>query len=283
MTIICGIDFSAASMKAVEVAGAWARASETPLSLVHAFDVQSSRKVLAAAQDVLLGTVREDLERETQRLRKAGTEVEPVLLMARPDEAIVEHADQIGASLIVVSAIGWRSAERWTLGSVAERTVQHANQPVLVVRDEHPFLEWLQGHRDLRVMVAMAFTTTSDRAIHWVDSLRHIAPCEAAVAHVFWPADSDQDSSDPADAARARVTAIEQHLEQLGEDSMGIEVVMNASSPATALIEVAVQNQVDLLVVGERKRRQRTVLWQGSIPYSLLHLAPMSVAIVPVG
>ncbi|HUO85258.1 MAG TPA: universal stress protein [Thermoanaerobaculia bacterium] len=280
--IVCGTDFSPQAERAIHVASALARSLEEPLALVHAFDIQSSEKVLAAAQDVLLETVREDLLREAERVRALGVEVRHELLLARPDEGLVGFAERNGATMVVVSAIGWRSAERFSLGSVAERTVQFSSHPVLVVRDEKPFLQWMEGERSLRVIVAMTFTETSDHAIRWFSTLRRVGEVEAAAAHVFWPPDLDDESADPAAAAQQKMREMEQRLHELGEESMGVEVIMNASSPAVALLDVAAQNKADLLVIGERKRRQRTVLWQGSIPYSLLHLAPMSVAIVPV-
>ncbi len=279
--ILCGTDFSPHAKRAVDVSAAFASALAEPLTLVHAFDIQSSRQVLAAAQEALLETVRGDLHEEAERVRQQGIEVREELLFARPDEGLVEHARQLDASLVVVSSIGWRSEDRWRLGSVAERTVQHCDQPVLVVRDDGPFLQWSRGERALKVMIAFAFTETSDRAIRWIELLRKIQTCEVAAAHVFWPQESDQDATEPGEEARAMVRSIEQHLQRLGKTDIGIEVVMNASSPAAALLEAAEGNRIDLLVIGERKTRQQTVIWQGSIPYALLHLAPVSVAVIP--
>ncbi len=49
-------------------------------------------------------------------------------------ETICKVADEVGADLIVLGARGLNPAVRWLLGSVSDRVVHHANQPVTVVR-----------------------------------------------------------------------------------------------------------------------------------------------------
>ncbi len=49
-------------------------------------------------------------------------------------DTICKVADELPADLIVVGARGMNPAERLLLGSVSDRVVHHANQPVTVVR-----------------------------------------------------------------------------------------------------------------------------------------------------
>ncbi len=51
-----------------------------------------------------------------------------------PAETICRVADEVGADLIVIGARGANQATRWLLGSVSDRVVHHATQPVTVVR-----------------------------------------------------------------------------------------------------------------------------------------------------
>jgi nucleotide-binding universal stress UspA family protein len=54
-------------------------------------------------------------------------------LSDNPAAAIVEFADEIGASVIVMASHGRSGVSRWLLGSVADKIVQSSAVPVLVV------------------------------------------------------------------------------------------------------------------------------------------------------
>ncbi len=51
-----------------------------------------------------------------------------------PAEVITSEATRLGADLIVLGARGLGAVDRLLLGSVSDRVVRHAAQPVLVVR-----------------------------------------------------------------------------------------------------------------------------------------------------
>jgi nucleotide-binding universal stress UspA family protein len=74
------------------------------------------------------------LERVANRLRARGLAVTTQVLSARgAGEQIVKCADAAGADLIAVGTHGSRGWERMLLGSVADKVVRGATQPVLVV------------------------------------------------------------------------------------------------------------------------------------------------------
>jgi nucleotide-binding universal stress UspA family protein len=54
--------------------------------------------------------------------------------MGSAADAICRVADELAVDLIVIGARGMNPATRWLLGSVSDRVVHHANQPVTVVR-----------------------------------------------------------------------------------------------------------------------------------------------------
>lgn len=80
------------------------------------------------------------LERVAERLRKrannAGTvQIEVLARMGTPAEAVLEEADRLGASRIVVGTHGRTGVKHLLLGSVAERIVRRAKVPVVVAHD----------------------------------------------------------------------------------------------------------------------------------------------------
>src|SRR6187401_1017548 len=78
--ILCGIDFSAVSVEAMEVAAAMARRCETKLVLLHVEEYSGMAEVDTRIFEDALAQAWSDLEKEAARLRALGTEVEIKLL-----------------------------------------------------------------------------------------------------------------------------------------------------------------------------------------------------------
>ena len=88
----------------------------------------------------------EDLERELTRdgsryikyvlglAEKEGVKASSLIVKGRPFEEIVHVSRDFGVDLIVMGTYGHRGAERILIGSVAERVIEYASCPVLVVR-----------------------------------------------------------------------------------------------------------------------------------------------------
>jgi nucleotide-binding universal stress UspA family protein len=64
---------------------------------------------------------------------KAGVEFEELIVLGRPDRAIIAAAEELGANPIVVGSEGESRLEHALLGSVSEEVLRHANRTVLVV------------------------------------------------------------------------------------------------------------------------------------------------------
>jgi nucleotide-binding universal stress UspA family protein len=74
------------------------------------------------------------IEPSMRKLIKAGFTAEPVCQLGNPAEKIMKVASKHHADLIVMGAKGLSAIDRFLLGSVSTRVVQHANCSVLVVR-----------------------------------------------------------------------------------------------------------------------------------------------------
>ncbi|MCQ1534762.1 universal stress protein [Methanosarcina sp. KYL-1] len=68
--------------------------------------------------------------------KRAGVEVESVLLEGHPAEEIVNFAEKNGIELIVIGSLGKSRIERFLIGSVSEKVVRNAKVSVLIVRDQ---------------------------------------------------------------------------------------------------------------------------------------------------
>src|SRR4029079_6746276 len=78
--ILCGIDFSAVSAEAMEVAAAMARRCGTKLVLLHVEEYSGMAEVDTRIFEDALSQAWSALEKEASRLRTLGTEVEIKLL-----------------------------------------------------------------------------------------------------------------------------------------------------------------------------------------------------------
>jgi len=74
------------------------------------------------------------IDQSVLKLIKAGFTAEPVYQLGKPAEEIMKVAAKHHADLIVMGAKGLSAIDRFLLGSVSTRVVQHANCSVLVVR-----------------------------------------------------------------------------------------------------------------------------------------------------
>jgi len=131
------VDFSDASAHAVRVAGALAGRLGARLTVLHA-------EMLEAPPYFTHDQI-EKLERQRVEARgRAGrylaefaahhtsAHVEALVVEEPPAEAVLRAA--ASSDLVVMGTHGHRGPKRWWLGSVAERVVRAADQPVLVVR-----------------------------------------------------------------------------------------------------------------------------------------------------
>jgi nucleotide-binding universal stress UspA family protein len=287
--ILCGTDFSENAKRAANVAAALATRLNTPLRLVHAKGMLIEGST-PEAHDAVIASFRERLHAKAERLRGLGATVEETLSAGAPDDVLVQLAREGQARLIVVSSLGLRAPARWLLGSVAERTAESSPVPTLVVRDAAPFEAWARGERALKVFVGADFTASSDAALRWVAELRQIGPIEVVAGYVDWP---------PEEAARLGVSgplglrnlpAVQSVLERdlrekvtrlLGEENVHVRVRANWGRADAPLVDMAVETQADLVVVGTHQWHGLSRLRHGSVSRGVLHHAPMSVACVP--
>lgn len=80
------------------------------------------------------GALLEELTRAAARARGLGLEASPLVREGRPATALLELAEELAASLLVVATRGRSRLVRWILGSVAEELLHTSSAPLLVVR-----------------------------------------------------------------------------------------------------------------------------------------------------
>jgi nucleotide-binding universal stress UspA family protein len=84
-------------------------------------------------------SAQELLDEQAKKIEAAGGSVSQThLCKGRPDQQIVDLAEEIGTGLILMGSRGLGGIKRVLMGSVSDSVVRHAHCPVLVVRNEEP-------------------------------------------------------------------------------------------------------------------------------------------------
>lgn len=139
-SILVPVDFSQCSLEALEYAIQFAERVAAHLIVFHTahFDYAYTADGYAMVDlSVLIGRTRKNAELQMQefvRLAKfRGVKFETVVTLAPPGPDICGLAEQRDVDLIITATHGRTGLKHLLMGSVAERVVRHAHQPVLVV------------------------------------------------------------------------------------------------------------------------------------------------------
>jgi universal stress protein A len=133
--ILCPVDFSEASTKALLFAERLVRETNAEIILLHAFDVPAGYDAEGLREPADAG-VKTQLERI--RPMHPDIAVRRVLHAGPAGEVICWFAEDQHCDLIVMGTHGRSGLRHLLLGSVAEHVVRHAQCPVVVVRDPPP-------------------------------------------------------------------------------------------------------------------------------------------------
>jgi len=135
--ILCPVDFSADSERALAAALALARATHGHLTLLTVVDPLLSAGAEAAGADEALD---EQTQRELQQLLERATPGMPPasvpavsVRVGTPAKEILAQADDCNADVIVMGMRGLGGAQKLLLGSTSHHVLERATVPVIVV------------------------------------------------------------------------------------------------------------------------------------------------------
>jgi nucleotide-binding universal stress UspA family protein len=132
--LIVGVDFSPVSDHAVEVAAGTVQGTDGVLVLVNVIPATARMSEPGGSRFKLRATIEQRLAKAAKHLAKEHhVKADYGVVDGRPAEEIARYAQLWGGDLIVIGSAGRRGLGRVLIGSVAERLVQVAMVPVLVV------------------------------------------------------------------------------------------------------------------------------------------------------
>jgi universal stress protein A len=137
--ILVPTDFDEHASRAFDVAVSLAQKFDGKITLLHVYQIPPSiySSDLAWPTEQLAAAAKKSLADSLAKAKAIFPRIESVLEVGSPGETIVNVANKSHADLIVMATHGRRGLSRALLGSVTEKVVRLAHQPVLTVSIKH--------------------------------------------------------------------------------------------------------------------------------------------------
>jgi nucleotide-binding universal stress UspA family protein len=281
--ILCPIDFSEGSRRALDHAVTLARWYHARLSVVHVYPraipvYGISYTGPEGLQPVVLSEV--DRQQLLSRLDaevvedRAATHltIETVLdEAANVPEAVVSRARTTSVDLIVIGTHGRSGFERLMLGSVAEKLLRKAACPVLTVPAHAPDAVPREAGSIRRIVCPVDFSSSSEDALEYAASLAQESHASLTVLHVLEQLPDLGEYADAVGLTEHRDARFQQARTQLSHTVKAIvrgtckadELVLVGRAYAE-ILRVAGDQAADLIAMGVRGRGTTDLLFFGS-------------------
>ncbi len=297
--ILCPIDFSDASRRALDQSMAIARWSGARVTLVHVAPpltttgaapdahMVSSIGALPANHDTLRQEMRQFLEVPSA----PRGDVDLLIREGLPGETIVQQATALRPDLLVMGTHGRSGLTRLVLGSVTEHVLRDATCPTLIVPPHLPDAVPATPALYTSILCPVDFSGASEQALRFAVSLARGSRARLTVLHVlghdlhdtpdmYDTVISDSRLNDEDYQQRRSLYARQRLLEIVpgaADVDCQVEVAGPNGPPAHAILRRAAEQQSDLLVLGVQPRTGANLLLAGSTTHDVLRQATCAV------
>ncbi len=293
--ILCPVDFSEFSRHALDGAVRLARGTHARVVALHVFANWPAVDVVPSlANNTLPKISLKDVDREALRrlLREfiAPYAKEPVTIEPLVAESpavhreILAQAEAIRADLIVMGSHGRSGFERLLLGSITEKVLRAARCPVMVVPARVTRVAQISERPFSRILCPVDFSCDALAALSRACKLARQAEASVTVLNVIdVPAalyempgvDIDAFRRDAVSRSRARLSEVIR-----AETARGLEVIVAEGRPDQEIVRVAVERDMDLIVMGVSGRHAVDLAVFGSTTHRVVRGAPCPVLTV---
>ncbi len=288
--ILCPVDFSDFSVKAYEYAHSLAQHYGAKLFLEHVVQPLTSAYPYYAFPDSvneIYWNLNADAEKRLKELVREHTrnEIQPELLVHNGliTESILTFANTQAVDLIVMGTHGRQGLDRMTMGSVTEKVMRKARCPVLAVRKPaHDFVHPERDHDPVqlrKILFCTDFSEHSERALQYALSLAMEYNAELTLLHVL----EDIPPSADLQAETARVVReLEQPVPYDARNWCTIKSTVRIGKPYQEIIQIALEGQTDLVIMGVRGRNALDLALFGSTTHRVIQLGSCPVLAVHI-
>ena len=286
--ILCPTDFSDISAKAYDYATSLARHYSAKLFLEHVVQPVTAAYPYYAFPDAVNEMYWNLSEHAGEQLREMvkthawnGTHPEVVVQTGMVADSILSFAAKQTVDLIVMGTHGRRGIDRLTMGSVTERVLRKAQCPVLAVRNPlHDFVTVEKGKDPVqlrKIIFCTDFSEHSTRALSYAFSLAMEYNADLTLLHVL---DDIPGGAELRDATVKAVHELEKPIPAEARNWCSIKTSVRVGKPYQEIVQLALESQADLVVMGVRGRSPLDLALFGSTTQRVIQLGSCPVLVV---
>ena len=294
--ILVPLDGSPLSEQVLPCAMALGRGLESELLLFGAVSIPPETEDILAKAGVKADALLEELKTEANehlgqtvdRLREGGLQARLVVRCGPAAESIVSYAEQMDVRQIVMATHGYNGPNRWTHGSVAERVLQSASVPVLLLRVKEKPCDSREPMRCRRILVPLDGSMRAERVLPVVAPIAKALKSELVLFQVpivyvsgwmtgewFLPvqgvlATAEQD-------AQAYLGYVASHLQEQGVQASTATAI---GAVAASIIGYAEDNDIDLIAMCTHGRTGLRRWTLGSVADRVLRAGRVPILLV---
>lgn len=286
--ILCPTDFSEASAIALEYAESFARRYGSELFVEHviepfgaAYGYYSFAEALKDIRDGLRSEARAHLERFVLTHCHGDLLPEIIVEDGSPTEGILACVEQKDIDLIVMGTHGRHGVDRLLLGSVTEKILRKSRCPVLAVRKPLHMASGESGGAApielRRIVFCTDFSESSLQALAYALSLAMEFNAELTMIHVLESVPQGTDVRHATELAMGRICAV---IPPDADDWCRIKTVVRLGKPYQEIVQLSLEAQADLVVMGVRGRNILDLAVFGSTTHRVIQLGSCPVLAV---
>jgi nucleotide-binding universal stress UspA family protein len=275
--ILCPVDFSDASDHAIDQAVAFAKWQGARITALHVYQpmfmpVPGLPAPAERVEDAEIERSRQQLADRFAPAATADVPVEYLVETGQPADIIAAQAQSLPADVIVMGTHGSSGFRHLLLGSVAEHVLRKAACPVLTVPPRTHATSMLPLRH---VLCAVDFSEWSLKGLAFARALAAEAHARLTMLHVIeWPWEEPPApvfADLPGEQARALFeyrryveSTASSRLCALAGDAQGITSAIRHGKSHAAILQLAAEEQSDLIVMGVHSRNALDLTLFGS-------------------
>lgn len=284
-TVLCALDFSDGSTRALIAAADLAERAGANLHLLHVDPLFRARLASTPGGDSA-AVFRQRVEtfvNQTLGAEDAFDVLAPTVHESygeSPADGILRYAEEVGAGLVVTSTHGRRGLDHLLLGSVAAEVLRRSPVPVLVVPERS---EAVAPGPDRPVLVAVDFAGLGETALRAANELATAYSAPLVVSHVRDVGSEALIGTRPSSESRSREeahVAIDTLL-QSAETPGDPELFVIPGDPKAELVTLAQKTNAGALVMGTHGRTGWSRVRLGSVAEWVVRHAACPVLTLP--
>jgi nucleotide-binding universal stress UspA family protein len=290
-SILCPVDFSEFSVNAYEYARSLAWHNKATLILQHVLypfhEAFAGYGSGTDSYEKISRQLRDETQKKLQQfaLLHARHEIRPecVVQDGSMTDLILSLAEARRVDLIVMGTHGLRGIDRLMLGSVTERILRRARCPVLAVRKPaHHVISSVHDPEPVHLRKMLFCTDFSDhrhRASEYAASMAKECGAELTLLHVL----EDVSRLTELESETAKVASqLEESIAAKTRGGCTVKVMVRIGKPYQQIIQLAVEEQMDLVIMGVRGRGALDTAIFGSTTYRVIQLGSCPVLTVHI-